>query len=206
MSMMCHFSCRAQRKSPRHPLLFWRFNDARIFGWVDTDSEELARAQAIQELGDRGWEIRNFEFVTVFDPGTKLSSTNAAARASGSHYHVLRWSEPLEDSEEAADLLSIPVITSRYADTEGVTIDPEKIPAALRPLVPYARVWAIGDDEERLAFARRQSSEDKRAFVEAVRPLFDELEAWCASRRSEAPVPDEVVLFDMMAEAYAELE
>ncbi len=70
----------------------------------------------------------------------------------------------------------------------------------------HARVWAIGDDVQRGAFAESQPNEQKRAFVDAVRPHFTELEAWCDARRAETPVPDEVVLFDMMAEAYAELE
>ena len=204
---MCHLSCRAQRRKRSHPLMFWRFDDARVFGWVDTDDADHARARAVEDLDKRGWDVRHFEFVTVFTPSSpKLSKTNAAIRTRGSYYDFLRWYVPPKGQTEDGLSSSSPVITSRYADAQGVAIDAESIPAALRHLVPHARIWAIGDDEQRGAFAETQSSEQKRAFVDAVRPHFAELEAWCAAGRTEMPVPDEVVLFDMMAEAYAELE
>ena len=204
---MCHLSCRAQRRKRSHPLMFWRFDDARVLGWVDTDDADQARARAVEDLDQRGWDVRRFEFVTVFTPSSpELSKTNAVARAMGSCYHFLRWYVPPEGQAEDGPSSSSPVITSRYADAQGVAIDAASIPTALRHLVPHARVWAIGDDEQRGAFAATQSSAQKRAFVDAVRPHFAELEAWCAARRTETPVPDEVVLFDMMAEAYAELE
>jgi len=204
---MCHVSCRAQRRKRSHPLMFWRFDDARVLGWVDAGDADQARARAVEDLDKRGWNVRRFEFVTVFTPpGPELSTTNAIARARGSYYRFLRWYVPPEGQAENGPSSSSPVITSRYADAQDVAIDAESIPAALRHLVPHARVWAIGDDVQRGAFAQTQSSEQKRAFVDAVRPHFAELQAWCATRRTETPVPDEVVLFDMMAEAYAELE
>ncbi len=203
---MCHLSCRAQRRKRSHPLMFWRFDDARVFGWVDTDDADQARVRAVGDLDKRGWDVRCFDFVTVFTPGPELSKTNAVARARGSYYDFLKWYVPPKGQTEDGLSSSSPVITSRYADAQGVAIDAENIPAALRHLVPHARVWAIGDDEQRGAFAKTQSREQKRAFVDAVRPHFAELEAWCAARRTETPVPDEVVLFNMMAEAWAELE
>ena len=203
---MCHLSCRAQRRKRSHPLMFWRFDDARVFGWLDTDDADQARVRAVEDLDKRGWDVRHFEFVTVFTPGPELSKTNSVVRTRGSYYDFLRWYVPPEGQAESRPSSSCPVITSRYADAPGVAIDAERIPAALRHLVPYARVWAIGDDEERGAFAETQSSGQKCAFMDAVRPHFAELEAWCAAQRTETPVPDEVVLFDMMAEAAAELE
>ncbi len=89
---MCHLSCRAQRRTCSHPLMFWRFDDARVFGWVDTDDADQARAQAVEDLDKRGWDVRHFEFVTVFTPSSpKLSKTNAVARARGGYYDFLRW-------------------------------------------------------------------------------------------------------------------
>ncbi len=95
-------------------------------------------------------------------------------------------------------------ITSRYAEADGVSIDPNRIPEHLRHLLDYARVWAIGDDVERDHFMRSVPLAEKQAFVDAVDPLQDELAKWSAAHRHDVPVPDEVVLYDMMAEAAAE--
>ncbi|NLI47178.1 MAG: hypothetical protein GX414_08730 [Acidobacteria bacterium] len=95
-------------------------------------------------------------------------------------------------------------ITSRYAEADGVSIDPNRIPAHLRHLLDYARTWAIGDDVERDHFMRSVPPAEKKAFVDAVDPLQDELAKWSAEHRHDVPVPDEVVLYDMMAEAAAE--
>jgi len=95
-------------------------------------------------------------------------------------------------------------ITSRYAEADGVSIDPNRIPEHLRHLLDYARVWAIGDDVERDHFMRSVPPAEKKAFVDAVDPLQDELAKWSAAHRHDVPVPDEVVLYDMMAEAAAE--
>jgi hypothetical protein len=85
-----------------------------------------------------------------------------------------------------------------------VSIDPGKIPENLRHLADLARVWAIGDDVERQRFIESVPFEQKKAFVDAVDPQQDELAAWSHEHRDDTPVPDEVVLFDMMAEAAAE--
>ena len=95
-------------------------------------------------------------------------------------------------------------ITSRYAELDGVSLDPDRIPEKLRHLLGLARVWAIGDDVERQRFLESVSMEEKKAFVDAVDPLQEELAAWSQERSSDTPVPDEVVLYDMMAEAAAE--
>jgi len=98
---------------------------------------------------------------------------------------------------------SVP-ITSRYAEADGVSIDPNRIPEHLRHLLVYAKTWAIGDDVERDHFMRSVPLAEKKAFVDAVDPLQDELAKWSAEHRHDVPVPDEVVLYDMMAEAAAE--
>lgn len=47
--------------------------------------------------------------------------------------------------------------------------------------------------------------EKKKELIDRVSPKWDRLEEYCASFRSRTPVPDEVVLFDMMAEAATEV-
>jgi len=45
---------------------------------------------------------------------------------------------------------------------------------------------------------------EKKAFVDAVWPKMDRLQAFHDQHKEKSPMPDEVVLFDMMAEAAAE--
>ena len=96
-------------------------------------------------------------------------------------------------------------ITSRYADIPEVSIDPEKLPKSLRELLPFAKEWAISDDLERDRFAQSKSPEEKRVFINAVWPRMPQIESYCSEYRDEVPVPDEVVLFDMLMEAAAEV-
>jgi len=45
---------------------------------------------------------------------------------------------------------------------------------------------------------------EKKTFVDAVWPKMDRLQAFHDQHKENSPMPDEVVLFDMMAEAAAE--
>lgn len=65
--------------------------------------------------------------------------------------------------------------------------------------------WAIGDDVERVQFRESVPFEKKKEFIDRVSSKWDHLEQYCAQFRNQTPVPDEVVLFDMMAEAAAEI-
>ncbi len=96
-------------------------------------------------------------------------------------------------------------IRSRYADSPGVVIDPLKVPEDLRDLLPLAKKWAIGDDVERSKFRESVSVEERKELFDEVSPKFDRVEQYCAAGRNEVPVPDEVVLLDMMSEAVAEI-
>ncbi|MDQ7781672.1 MAG: hypothetical protein RDU20_02255 [Desulfomonilaceae bacterium] len=96
-------------------------------------------------------------------------------------------------------------ITSRYAEAPDVVIDPMKVPEDLRDLVPLAKKWAIGDDVERAHFRDSVPATERRELIDMVSPKWDRLEQYCAAGRNEVPVPDEVVLFDMMAEAASEI-
>src|SRR5437016_2460173 len=92
-------------------------------------------------------------------------------------------------------------VTSRYADIEGVVIDPSKVPEYLRHLIPLAKHWSIGDDVERADMMWLTPYEELRAMVLEVRPFRDEIWDWCSSHHADIPVPDEVVVFDMLLEA-----
>jgi len=94
-------------------------------------------------------------------------------------------------------------ITSRYSDIPEVVIDESKIPADVLPLLPLAREWSISDDVELEAYIAAASEQKKRAFFEAFRPHFPALAKWHSESAHLVPQPDELVLFDMAANAAA---
>jgi hypothetical protein len=80
-----------------------------------------------------------------------------------------------------------------------------KVPEDLRDLLPLAEKWAIGDDVERAHFRDSVPVAERKEFIDKVAPKWDRIEQYCAEKSNEVPVPDEVVLLDMMAEAAAEI-
>jgi len=99
-------------------------------------------------------------------------------------------------------------ITSRLVDElrqMNISIKPNSVPENLRDLLPLAEKWAIGDDVERDYFVHTVSEEEKKEFIDKVWPRMDEIETWCSTQRDKTPVPNEALLFDMMAEAAAEV-
>lgn len=95
-------------------------------------------------------------------------------------------------------------IASRYADQEGVTIDPAKVPQELRDLIPLAKKWAIADDDERAALLRAAGNEEKKELVDKVWPRTQRIEQFSAQFKNEVPPPDEVVLFEMLLDTVEE--
>ena len=94
-------------------------------------------------------------------------------------------------------------ITSRYSDIPEVVIDESKIPAEVRHLLPLARQWCISDDVELDGFIQAASPAMRREFFEAFRPHFATLAKWNQASAHLVPQPDELVLFDIAANAAA---
>lgn len=94
-------------------------------------------------------------------------------------------------------------ITSRYSDIPEVVIDESKIPAPFLPLVPLAKEWSIGDDSELDEYISSVPDAKRRAFYEAFKPHFQGLQEWHDQCAHLVPQPDELVLFDMAANAAA---
>jgi hypothetical protein len=97
-------------------------------------------------------------------------------------------------------------VTSRYADIEGVIIDPANVPENLRHLIPLAKYWSIGDDSERADMMWLTPYEELKAMVLAVRPMWDEIRNWSFAHYDNDSVTDEVVIFDMLGQAAAEAD
>jgi hypothetical protein len=92
-------------------------------------------------------------------------------------------------------------ITSRYADIPEVTIDPAKVPEEFRHLIPLAKEWSIGDDAELDAYIEAASEEKRKQVAVAFAPHFDALWKWHKACAHMIPQPDELVLFDIAANA-----
>lgn len=71
--------------------------------------------------------------------------------------------------------------------------------------MPFAQEWSMGDDEERKYFLETASEEKKKEFLDKVWPKMGEIEEWRARLIDKMPVSYEAVLYDMLAEAAAEV-
>lgn len=97
-------------------------------------------------------------------------------------------------------------ITSRYADNPKVKIDPAKVPAEFRHLLPLAKKWSIGDDDELDMYIAAASEQQKNELIAAFGPHFAGLWKWHKECEHLTPQPDELVLFDMAANAAATVQ
>jgi hypothetical protein len=97
-------------------------------------------------------------------------------------------------------------ITSRYADNPKVTIDPAKVPAEFRHLLPLANEWSIGDDNELDLYIAAASEQEKSELIAAFGPHFAGLWNWHKACEYLTPQPDELVLFDTAANAAATVQ
>ena len=94
-------------------------------------------------------------------------------------------------------------IISRYSDIPEVRIDESKIPVEVRPLLSLAKEWSISDDVELEAYIAASSEARKRQFFDAFRPHFSALARWNQESAHLVPQPDELVLYDIAANAAA---
>jgi len=97
-------------------------------------------------------------------------------------------------------------ITSRYADISEVIIDPANVPEQFRHLIPLAKEWSIGDDAELEFYIEAASDSTKRQLVDAFAPHFAALWEWHQQCANLVPQPDELILFDIAANAANEVQ
>jgi hypothetical protein len=96
---------------------------------------------------------------------------------------------------------------SRYLDNPSVKIRLESIPPALRVLSPYFSKWDVYGGASRTEEINRARPDELAAFVAACRPLEAEMYDYAiGSCPEEGPVPDEVVLMQLLYHAYREAE
>jgi hypothetical protein len=85
-------------------------------------------------------------------------------------------------------------------------LDPAKVPASLRGLVPLAEYWGIGDDVLREMLQEGESPAKKTAMADAVTPHNAAITAWLDGLRTGEPMSDEAAAFMYMQLGLTELE
>lgn len=71
-------------------------------------------------------------------------------------------------------------VEAAVAET-AIQIDPARVPEDLRPLIPLAERWGIGDDVERGELIAQSSAPDREALKTAVAPHQARITAWLDS-------------------------
>ncbi|MET4616198.1 hypothetical protein ABIA71_001774 [Stenotrophomonas sp. 2619] len=84
-------------------------------------------------------------------------------------------------------------------------LDPAKVPASLRGLVPLAEHWGIGDDVLREMLQEAESPAKKRALADAVNPHNAAITAWLDSWPQGEPMSDEAAAFMYMQQGLDEM-
>jgi hypothetical protein len=84
-------------------------------------------------------------------------------------------------------------------------LDPAKVPANLRGLVPLAEYWGIGDDVLREMMQEGESPAKKKAMADAVNPHNAAITAWLDGLRTGEPMSDEAAAFMYMQQGLDEM-
>jgi hypothetical protein len=187
---------------------FWRRNHAKVYAHVYGKDAQEAREITEKDMHKKGFEISRQISINKFgaigypSEVMKRLETSLKHRNRYTFYGLLKSETEMLEGKEKTNFVRI---TSRYADYEGVRIDLGKLPGELHDVIPYAKKWAICDDVERAAFIGQIPMKDAQEFYRTVTSKVELIEAYCDHHRKETPVPDEVVLFDLMMEAFSEI-
>ena len=96
-------------------------------------------------------------------------------------------------------------LTAGAVRTARVLLDPAKVPADLRGLVPLAQHWGICDDAIREAMQDAESQAHKDAMADAVNPHNTAITAWLDSLPAGEPMSEEAAAFMYMQLGLSEM-
>ncbi len=89
------------------------------------------------------------------------------------------------------ELLSVAEMREKYDLTAEnrpeIRLDPERVPLALRGLIPHAEVWGIKDDLVRDDFVRRAPEEAIEELKRIIELYEDPLDEWLAGPEVDGP-------------------
>jgi len=93
-----------------------------------------------------------------------------------------------------------------YAENRpAIRLDPERVPAPLRDLIPLAETWGIGDDIIRFDFEQKAPEAAKRELVESLDGRTNEVDEWLHSRPPGAELSEEAAAFMYLLIAWDEV-
>jgi hypothetical protein len=87
---------------------------------------------------------------------------------------------------------------SRYVEIPGVRINAERLPPALRGLLPLAQQWCLTGDDELSRELDSRPIEELKEFVMACEERQADLEEFCLRAEHGIPTPHEVALMQVM--------
>lgn len=90
------------------------------------------------------------------------------------------------------------------SDVRAQRLDSAKVPEDLRPLVPLAERWGIGDDMDRNAKVDRVTPEERTELQTALEPLNSRITQWLNSF-GQGAMTDEAAAFMYMQLALEEM-
>ena len=195
---MFYLLFRALRTRPRPFWAFWQpRTKADVYAFIPVTSVEEAERRATADMEAKGWRIDHYKHKRPVDETFRQDSADVRLRirlaAKGEPVYTFYPAFEYAVTESPAD--------SRYLANPGVHLDPTQVPERLRPLLRFADRWAILDDEQRSSAIATASRDEKKELVDAVTPLFDEIASFASAHENSVPVPDEVVVLNLIAEA-----
>jgi hypothetical protein len=91
----------------------------------------------------------------------------------------------MTDDRPNFEVLTVEEVRRRYqlwgVKAELVTFDEDEVPAALKRLIPLARVWGIGDDVLREDMVAGADPSELNELKRAVSAVDDDLSNWLTS-------------------------
>ena len=101
-----------------------------------------------------------------------------------------------------AGVLAVFLSASAFA---GSKLNPAMVPNELRPLIPLAERWDIGDDVDREAALARATKAEQQKLRRAVEAHTSKITEWLDSFGSDETMSDEAAAFMYMQLAVDEL-
>jgi hypothetical protein len=99
---------------------------------------------------------------------------------------------PTEPDDHFEVLPADEMLRRYYSPDEAppaITLDPGRVPPALRHLIPLAERWGIGDDLLRRRAVEQAPTEELEELQRVVEEHNDQFDAWLAGSESYSPTP-----------------
>jgi hypothetical protein len=93
----------------------------------------------------------------------------------------------------------------RYIDIPGVIIDETKLPEYLHEIIPYAKIYCIPDDIQRINFINTVSTGDLLEMDNVVWNKMKDIEEYCETNTNNQDLQDIVLILGYLSEAAAEI-